>query len=254
MSNTDTWEPSSSPTSSLSSSRQELNNILDNDSGVGGSNLWSQTPTSEKGSSSQPAQEPSFLETALEATPWLNSRGAYSAPSSPALQRNSDKPFLTPNKQNLKTHPSMEELNSRLWGQDYIEQQEGNQLWRSNRSTPPLRHGRRYSSGAVVANNENAQDSGMSSPHHGKSSEMNKPSNLEKAVDPTLVPSSVWRQERFESVASMNDLLSSLSLDRYKDIFMVRISSYLWPVDGFVIVVKGISSWNGRSCTCYICI
>ena len=227
MSNTDTWEPSSSPTSSLSSSRQELNNIMDDDSGVGGSNLWSQTPSSEKGSSSQPAHEPSFLETALEATPWLNSRGAYSAPSSPALQRSNDKPFLTPNKQNLKSHPSMEELNSRLWGQGYIEQPEEDPSWKLNRSTPPLLHSRRYSSDAVaVVNNESAQDSGMSSPHHGKSNDMNKASSGEKTIESTLVPSSVWRQDRFESVASMNDLLNSLSLDRYKDIFLVKISSY----------------------------
>ena len=225
MSNPDTWEPSSSPTSSLSSSRQELNNILDNDSGVGGSNLWSRTPTSEKGSSSQPAQEPSYLETALEATPWLNSRGAYSAPSSPALQRNTDKPFLTPNKQNLKSHPSMEELNSRLWGQGYIEESEENPSWRSNRPASPLHHGRRFSSGAVGVNNENAQDSGMSSPHHGKGIEMSKSSSMEKTADPTFVSSSVWRQERFESVVSMNDLLASLSLDRYKEVFLVRVSS-----------------------------
>ena len=223
MSNADTWEPSSSPTSSLSSSRQELNNILDNDSGVGGSNLWSQTPTSEKGSSSQPARESSFLETALEATPWLNSRGAYSAPSSPALQRNNDSPFLTPSKQNLKPHPSMEELNTRLWGKDYTEQPEEDPSWRSNRSTPPMRHSRRYSSGAVVVNNENTQDSGMSSPHHGKNNDLSKSSHLDKNVDSTLVPSSVWRQERFESVVSMNDLLSSLTLDRYKDIFQVNM-------------------------------
>lgn len=213
----DTWEPSSSPTSSLSSSRQELNNILDNDSGVGGSNLWSQTPTSEKGSSSQPAREASFLETALEATPWLNSRGAYSAPSSPALQRNNNNPFLTPNKQNLKSHPSMEELNSRLWGKEYPDKQEESATWRMNSSTPPLRHNRRYSSGAEVAPNENTQDSGMSSPHHGKSNDVTKQSNMEKAVD----PSSVWRQERFESVASINDLLCSLALDKYKDLFQV---------------------------------
>jgi len=222
MSNPDTWEPSSSPTSSLSSSRQELNNILDNDSGVGGSNLWSRTPTSEKGSSSQPAQEPSYLETALEATPWLNSRGAYSAPSSPALQRNTDKPFLTPNKQNLKSHPSMEELNSRLWGQGYIEESEENPSWRSNRPASPLHHGRRFSSGAVGVNNENAQDSGMSSPHHGKGIEMSKSSSMEKTADPTFVSSSVWRQERFESVVSMNDLLASLSLDRYKEVFLAK--------------------------------
>eukprot|EP00795_Rhopilema_esculentum_P016779 gene16779-8239_t len=218
MSNTDTWEPSSSPTSSLSSSRQELNNILDNDSGVGGSNLWSQTPTSEKDSSSQPARESSFLETALGATPWLNSRGAYSAPSSPALQRSNDNPFLTPNKQNLKSHPSMEELNSRVWGKEYMEQAEENPSWGSSRSSPPTRQGRRFSSGAVVVSNDNTQDSGMSSPHN-RNSESSRTSRVEKPNDSPLVASSVWRQERFESVASMNDLLSSLALDRYKDLF-----------------------------------
>ena len=222
MSNTDTWEPSSSPTSSLSSSRQELNNILDNDSGVGGSNLWSQTPTSEKDSSSQPARESSFLETALGATPWLNSRGAYSAPSSPALQRSNDNPFLTPNKQNLKSHPSMEELNSRVWGKEYMEQTEENPSWGSSRSSPPTRQGRRFSSGAVVVSNDNTQDSGMSSPHN-KNSESSRTSRVEKPNDSPLVASSVWRQERFESVASMNDLLSSLALDRYKDLFQVMI-------------------------------
>ncbi len=211
MSNADTWEPSSSPTSSLSSSRQELNNILDNDSGVGGSNLWTQTPTSEQGSASQPA---------LEASPWLNSRGAYSAPSSPALQRTNDNSFLPAKKQNLKSHPSMEELNNKLWGKQLNEKPDSD-AWDSSRSTPPASNGRRYSSGTVVVNNDVKQDSGLSSPHT-KINEQPKSSRID-GNDPTLAKTGVWREEKFENIASITDLLSSLSLDRYKDLLQVRL-------------------------------
>ncbi len=175
--------------------------------------MWTQTPTSEQGSASQPA---------LEASPWLNSRGAYSAPSSPALQRTNDNPFLTSKKQNLKSHPSMEELNNKLWNKTADKTEK--QSWESTRSTPPTLNGRRYSSGTVVVNTDGKQDSGMSSPHHSKSNDSVKAGRTE-SHDPTLAKTGVWRQERFESVTSLIDLLSSLSLDKYRDLLQVTLSN-----------------------------
>ena len=99
-------------------------------------------------------------------------------------------------------------------------QQEESQMWGSSRSTPPSLPGRRYSSGAV---NENTQDSGLSSPRQNRNNESSRSSRVDKLGDSALAATSVWRQERFESVSSMHDLLSSLALDRYKDLFMVII-------------------------------
>ena len=230
MSNPETWEPSSSPTSSVSSSRQELNNILDNDSGVGGSNLWTQTPTSEQGRLSQPPQDP-FLESALEASPWLHTRGAYSAPSSPALPRNENSPFLSPSGQQLRSHPSMEELNSRPWGKGRGNQRDRNATWSNRRSTPP---GRRYSSGALHMNmgTDTHQDSGMSSPHHQNRNNDGLGSTpgylLDATPDPTLLHGGgLWQQDKFDTVGSVAELLSSLSLEKYRD--TLEVSNLIYP-------------------------
>ena len=60
----------------------------------------------------------------------------------------------------------------------------------------------------------------MSSPRHNKMIDAPKSSRL-NSNDPTLAKAAVWRQDRFESVTSVAELLSSLSLEKYRDLLEV---------------------------------
>ena len=213
------WDMSSSPTSSVSSSKVELTNILDNDSGMGGSNPLGPTPTSEHCESRTSFQEPPYLETALEQAPWMQNRGAYSAPSSPALQRNNENHSGTcsPKTQNMRSHPSMEELNSnRPWLKKTNYRDQRN--WGHRKTSPVFQQ---YNAHVKLKNFANDRDSGMSSPasytdRHSKSSE----SDL-------VTTGNTWSAERFQDVRTISDVLTQMSLDKYVVKFEVSFVIFL---------------------------
>lgn len=213
------WEgQSSSPTSSVSSSKIELANILnDNDSGVGGSNPLAPTPDESESRISY--QDVPYLETALEGTPWLQSRGAYSAPSSPALQRNTDNNITRSTQENLNIRGqlSMENLNyNRGWVKN---ERNSYSPWGDRKVPSPASFNR-------VANSpDNSRDSALSSPHLplNPSQELDVKKSLNntggggtKSMNNTGGGGTKpWSAERFQDVHTVSDLLSQLSLDKY---------------------------------------
>lgn len=234
--NMDGWEMSSSRTSSVSSSKVELANILDNDSGMGGSNPLGPTPTSIQSESQINFQDPPYIDTALENSPWLQNRGAYSAPSSPALQRGNEENThnCSPNPQNIRPHPSMEELNSnRPWIKKSI--------YNNNKETPlpPPWRSRNASPSSCAASfqqhmgmktgvSPDQQDSGLSSPQTQADKRVRCPPEhvdpMSSAVAAVVSQQpSTWCAERFQDVHSVNDLLSQLSLMKYASKFEVCV-------------------------------
>ena len=206
---TDGWEMSSSRTSSVSSSKVELTNILDNDSGMGGSNPLGPTPTSVQSESRINFQDPPYIDTALENSPWLQNRGAYSAPSSPALQRGNEDHTrnCSPNPQNIRPHPSMEELNSnRPWVKKSTYKE--SQPWRSRNTSPPFQH-MNIKPGASPDN----QDSGLSSPQT-QGDKRSRCSDIDPLNTSGGQPTP-WCAERFQDVHTLSELLTQLSLTKY---------------------------------------
>lgn len=204
-SSNEVWELSSSPTSSVSSSKVELTNILDNDSGMSSSNPLGPTPPSVQSESRISFQEQPFLDTPIEHNPWAQSRGSYSAPSSPALQRNSENHsrVCVPSQQTIRSHPSMDELNSnRPWKKNYSEAQHTS----GKSSSSPL-----LSKRSKASTSTEARDSGLSSPHGytERRSKNQQPDSL------PATSTTAWSAERFQNVQTTSDLLYHLSLDKY---------------------------------------
>lgn len=198
------WELSSSPTSSVSSSKVELTNILDNDSGMSSSNPLGPTPPSVQSESRISLQEQQYLETTMDNSTWLQSRGAYSAPSSPALQRsNGNHPGVcSPKQQSMRSHPSMEELNSSPWKKNIYSE---TQCW-NEKSVVALND--RHDKSEAGAD---THDSGLSSPHGYSDRHLKHPD-----TDPIPgVGTTPWSAERFQDVHTALHLLRHLSLDKY---------------------------------------
>lgn len=226
--NTEKWEISSSPTSSVSSSKVELANILnDNDSGMGGSNPLGPTPVSEQNNSRISLHEAAYLETALDNSSWLQNRGAYSAPSSPALQRNVSNNTLkaSPKNINMRSQLSMENLNyNRAWAQKPTYNEHSS--WNARKITPPSSYKKLLDSpenhDSAVSSPRSTIDRALSSPRPPLES-TSKTSSLEKEHILTTNPaktwpvenSKPWSAERFQDVHTIADLLSQLSLDKY---------------------------------------
>ena len=94
------WNNSDSTSSSRSSSRQELSSIMDSENAAG-TNVWNSsafaedlTPTPQEHSMEF---DPSLRGQGLSSvTHWGSNRGAFSAPSSPSLQRTQPNPEVAP--------------------------------------------------------------------------------------------------------------------------------------------------------------
>ena len=191
------YDISSSPTSSVSSSKVELTTYFDNDSGVGGSNPLDMTPTSlheppSGGGGGYNDQAP-YLETNLDTQSWYQARSAYSAPSSPALPRNSGEHAhnqhrsrgSSPRSAAMRSHPSMDGINNRAWPRTQPPSTNGNSegdaSWKMSAfRNPSSLSTLQLDSSKVVRsptegksnnnNNNNNHDSGLSSPHMTSSS------------------------------------------------------------------------------------
>lgn len=225
------WEISSSPTSSVSSSKIELANILnDNDSGVGGSNPLGPTPISEQNNSRISLHDAAYLETALDNPSWLQNRGAYSAPSSPALQRNLDNSAskTSPKNLNMRSQLSMEDLNyNRQWvhKSNYTD----NSQWNDRKITPPTLN---HKLGDSPENRDSAVSSPRSTLDRGVSSPRLPLERKTKAgtqeIEPSLTTNTKpWSAERFQDVHTVADLLSQLSLDKYSAKLQVSQTYYI---------------------------
>lgn len=218
--NNDGCDVSSSPTSSVSSSKVELTTYFDNDSGMGGSNALDSTPTSLQSESQIGFQDQPYLDTAVESQTWYQQRGAYSAPSSPALPRNGENLSRgsSPRPGVIRSHPSMDEINTnhRQWAKKNSAVQE--QRW----SGPGFRS-TTYSQNDSPENH----DSGLSSPRSNserrtKGERQTKTIETELMQSPANHMSKQWTVERFQDVRNLTDLLKQLSLEKYTPKLEVR--------------------------------
>jgi len=218
------YDISSSPTSSVSSSKVELTTYFDNDSGVGGSNPLDMTPTTEP-QQTQYNDQPPYLETNLETQSWYQTRSAYSAPSSPALPRNADHLHRSrgssPRSSVIRSHPSMDGINSRPWPKSSkigVEdtswnisafRHPGNVNEHGDVIRSPDNHDSGLSSPRTLLNNNDPRHS-KDRPQHTKVEE-----NLKTDVVQNTPISKSWSVERFQDVRTLADLLKQLSLDKY---------------------------------------
>lgn len=207
----------------------ELTTYFDNDSGVGGSNPLDMTPTTEP-QQTQYSDQPPYLETTLETQSWYQTRSAYSAPSSPALPRNADHLHRSrgssPRSSVIRSHPSMDGINSRPWPKSSKIEVEDTS-WNMSAFRNP---GNVNQHGDVIRSPDN-HDSGLSSPrtllnntNHDQRHSKDRPNpphakiedNLKTDVIQTVTPiSKSWTVERFQDVRTLADLMTQLSLDKY---------------------------------------
>ena len=224
----ETCDISSSPTSSVSSSKVELTTYFDNDSGMGGSNPLDMTPTSSETQAHYNEQAP-YLETNLDSQSWYQARSAYSAPSSPALARNADNLHRSrgssPRSCVMRSHPSMDGINSRPWPKPTnVDVNEPD--WNMSAFRNPS-----INNTSSVRSPEN-HDSGLSSPRtsstssdrhlkerpplpHVKSNETTTPVKMGDGDLVSTPISKAWSVERFQDVRTLSDLMKQLSLDKY---------------------------------------
>ena len=250
------YDISSSPTSSVSSSKVELTTYFDNDSGVGGSNPLDMTPTSlhepaSGGGGGYNDQAP-YLDTNLDTQPWYQARSAYSAPSSPALPRNSGEHAhnhhrsrgSSPRSAAMRSHPSMDGINNRAWPKSQPPSANGGGGGKDDTSwkmsafrNPSSMTTLQLDSSKVVrspiegnSNNNNNHDSGLSSPSLTSTStdrEVRRPlpssttkstpateDGILKQVTASPISKS-WSAERFQDVRTLSDLMKQLSLEKY---------------------------------------
>ena len=240
------YDISSSPTSSVSSSKIELNTYFDNDSGVGGSNPLDMTPTSLHEPSSSTgcfADQPPYLDTNLESQPWYQTRSAYSAPSSPALPRNGENIHRSrgssPRSIAMRSHPSMDGINNRPWPKKKSQPppniaNNSDINWKMSTFNPSTSSSHVESPDIRSPNESNNHDNGHTSTHPSSSSssndrEVRRPppapvKNVLSAEDVThshhqqqiTTPiTKPWSAERFQDVRSLSDLLKQLALEKY---------------------------------------
>lgn len=222
----DACDISSSPTSSVSSSKVELTTYFDNDSGFGGSNHLDMTPTSLQNETQTKYNEQApYLETNHDNQPWYQTRSAYSAPSSPALNRNVDNPHRSrgssPRSNVIRSHPSMDGINNRPWPKSSKDVNEPDWNVSAFRN-----HANKHTGSLRSPDNH---DGGMSSPrtnsnisdHHLKDRQTlppAKPNELTTTVDNDVMTTPIakgWSVERFQDVRTLSDLMNQLSLDKY---------------------------------------
>nr|XP_047130700.1 ankyrin repeat domain-containing protein 17-like [Hydra vulgaris] len=179
----DRWEVSS-PQSSVSSSKMELTSILDNENSSARSLDFVTASVS--------------IGKVFDNTPWLQSRGAYSAPSSPSLLHTSCDGNLRNciPKQATRFHTSVEELN-RPW-LDKVNPECN--TWNTDLSNPMhCSNSIQQSMDNTILNDkiltlENTQ------PNEDQSSSL------------ITAP---WSAERLQNIHSLNELLVHLSLEKY---------------------------------------
>ena len=182
------WEVSS-PQSSVSSSKMELTSILDNENSSARSLDFVTAPvTTSK---------------VFDNTPWLQARGAYSAPSSPSLLHNSCEGNLrncNP-KQTTRFHTSVEELNRPWLGKVSSE----SNTWNMDLSNSIQQSSRDK---AIILSDR------ISSPHLENITQSNEEQH-------SLI-TAPWSAERLQNIRSLNELLSHLSLEKYTSKFEVN--------------------------------
>lgn len=230
----DVCDVSSSPTSSVSSSKVELTTYFDNDSGiVGGSNALDSTPISLHCESQTSYQDQPYLDAALDSQTWYQQRGAYSAPSSPALPRNVENLSSrgsSPGSSFIRSHPSMDGINSnhKPWPKKFSSTEPDCQPWNSSsfRNLISMQNGK----------SPEHHDSGLSSPQNNPSDRRTKSERQLKLIEsdiktqlshpsqsfqpPTQTTATnhvtkQWTVERFQDVRNLSDLLKHLSLEKY---------------------------------------
>ena len=242
---------SSSPTSSVSSSKVELTNYFDNDSGVGGSNPLDMTPTSLHEPPSSVGggynDQAPYLETNLDTQPWYQARSAYSAPSSPALPRNSGEHAhhhhhhhrsrgSSPRSAAMRSHPSMDGINRRPWPRTAAPPHNsggaggGDDIsWKMSAfRNPSLLSTTQLDSSKVVRsppenNTNDNHDSGLSSPHMTASSSSSASTDREVRRPPSVPttaknpPATATEEVPHQQVAA-TPISKSWSAERFQDV------------------------------------
>lgn len=233
------WNNSDSTSSSQSSSRQELNSIMDNE---GPSVVWSSsnfddnnlTPTPNSSSLSHP--DPSNHGT----TQWNSARGAFSAPSSPSMPRSQSQPDSS---SKSPARPSVDDSGVRSWNKH-----------KSPRS--------QSSSDTPSGWNHNTQEARRSSVDMSFPGEISKSPWQYSSRQQELYQSNYSREPWADSHVSPSsvdvaNVLKRLTLEKYLSVFQVRLVWFLFTSCGFFLflcslIIKEKSHNFGIPCICVL--